>query len=147
MTADLVAFLRGQFDAEESDALEAIEKVGDGHWQQRNVRIVTAADRDQEVADYAIYECIHHIIRHDPARVLAEIAAKRALIKRGDTLFCDCDQSGRRPPMDPDTNWTVPIPHHYDCTAYRIAQVLATAYRDHPDYREEWLPFEWAPDA
>ena len=79
-----------------------------------------------------------HIIRHDPARVLAEVEAKRSLIARGDTLFCECNFADA-PPTNPDDR-SQQIPHHYDCTAYRIAQVLALPYADHPDYRVEWRP-------
>lgn len=79
-----------------------------------------------------------HIVRHDPARVLADIDAKRELLKRGDTLFCDCDFADS-PPTNPEDR-SQEIPHHYDCTAYRVAAVLALPYADHPDYREEWRP-------
>lgn len=66
-----------------------------------------------------------------------EVAAKRALIERGDTLFCECDQ-GDSPPADPETGWTVELPHHFDCTAYRIAQVLAQPYAGREGFRDEW---------
>ena len=81
-----------------------------------------------------------HIAAHDPARVLREIDAKRQLIGRGGP-FCtsDCDKPGNEP-MDPDTNWTTPLEHHFDCAAYKAAKVLALPYADRPGYREEWKP-------
>jgi len=81
-----------------------------------------------------------HIVRHDPARVLLEIDAKRQLIARGGP-FCtsNCDEPGNEP-MDPDTNWTAPLEHHLDCAAYKAAGVLALPYSDRPGYREEWRP-------
>lgn len=77
----------------------------------------------------------HHL------RVLADVDAKRELLATDDTPFCTSgcwrpDQT----PKDPDSGWTVEIPHHYDCTAYYIAQVLALPYAGHPDYQEKWRP-------
>jgi hypothetical protein len=84
-----------------------------------------------------------HIARHDPARVLREIDAKRQLIARGGP-FCtsNCDEPGNEP-MDPDTNWTAPLEHHLDCAAYKAAGLLALPYADHPEHpehREDWRP-------
>ncbi|MFJ6729345.1 DUF6221 family protein [Streptomyces sp. NPDC091281] len=81
-----------------------------------------------------------HIVRHDPARVLREVDAKRALIARGGP-FCtsNCGEPVNEP-MNPDTNWTTPLEHHFDCGAYEAAKVLAAAYADRPGYREEWRP-------
>lgn len=71
-----------------------------------------------------------HIARHDPASVLRGCAADRKLIARGGP-FCDCADADR-PPMDPATNWTVPIPHHYDCSAYEAAKIMAERYGVQP---------------
>lgn len=129
---DLVRWLSEQLDADAEAAREAIERVGDGHWQQRNARIVTVADREREVADYAIHECISHIVRHDPARVLREIDAKRQLLalhEPGEMEYVDgdvcmaCDVKGGEP--------------FYPCKTLRL---LALPYADRPGYREEWRP-------
>jgi hypothetical protein len=80
-----------------------------------------------------------HIARHDPARVLAEVEAKRALIARGGPLCTsNCDDPDSLP-MDPDTGWTVPLEHHFDCGAYEAAKLLARPFRDHPDFDPAWL--------
>lgn len=70
-------------------------------------------------------------------RVLAECNVKRRVMERPGP-FCSCSEVGQ--PMDPDTNWTVPIPHHYDCSAYEAAKIFAEVYSDRPGYREEWRP-------
>lgn len=68
-----------------------------------------------------------HIARHDPARVLADCAAKRRIVKRhipaqvGPRAGLDCF-------MDGDT---------YPCEDLRI---IALIWAGHPDYRNEWLP-------
>lgn len=79
-----------------------------------------------------------HIAAHNPARVLREIDAKRQLIARGGP-FCtsNCDEPGNEP-MNPDTNWTTPLEHHFGCAAYEAARVLAVPYAHRPGYREEW---------
>ncbi|WP_327160569.1 DUF6221 family protein [Streptomyces zaomyceticus] len=72
-----------------------------------------------------------HIARHDPARALAEVDAKRQIIELhgpaeyeySDVDVCStCDRGG-------------PLP--YPCPTLRL---LALPYADHPDYRDEWRP-------
>ena len=64
-----------------------------------------------------------HIARHDPARVLREIAAKRALLALASEALGD------------DT--TVPDAEYM---AGEIVKALAPVYSDHPDYQQEWKP-------
>jgi len=59
---------------------------------------------------------------HTPARVLAECAAKRAIVQLHDMSIDPCDEF--------DASFkSVP------CETLRI---LAAVYSDHPDYQEEW---------
>lgn len=57
-----------------------------------------------------------HIARHDPARVLAECEAKRAIVEEA---------------THPQTS---------SVEGYNILRILAVAHADHPDYDEEWRP-------
>lgn len=93
------------------------------------------------------------IARHDPARVLAECAAKRAIIKQHEEwpVLVEKKPEFREDATDPQN------------MAYRVTQemawltereyvkrfgveapttnmilALATVYADHPDYRQEW---------
>jgi uncharacterized protein DUF6221 len=69
------------------------------------------------------YEHAAHIARHDPARVLREVAAKRQLL--ADALKMAEDAA--------DTEfWGL------QNNAARIAQLLAAPYADHPDFQPEW---------
>lgn len=70
-----------------------------------------------------------HIARHDPARVLREVEAKRRILEHhsestlpngihlGTCMTCD--------------NWEMPCP---------TLRLLADPYSDHPDFRSEWAP-------
>jgi len=78
-----------------------------------------------------------HVIRHDPARVLAECSAKRRIVlacrdARPETKFL-----GARPPGMAD----FPIAAHgqHQLAAVTLA-LLALPYADHPHYRPEWRP-------
>jgi hypothetical protein len=65
-------------------------------------------------------EHLAHIARHDPARVLAEVVAKRRILD----LFT--------PPVSEWGSETLRL--------YGLAQLLALPYADRPGYREEWRP-------
>jgi hypothetical protein len=67
---------------------------------------------------------IEHFARHDPSRVLAECAAKRAILagrKRSDSSMADDEWS---------MGWS-------DAN-YDALHALAAVYKDHPDWRPEW---------
>ena len=80
-----------------------------------------------------------HIARHDPARVLREIAAKRAIVaahhpetpsKYGhDVLRCAVCQTERGV-------WAED--RHADPWPCLTLRHLAAVWSDHPDYRAEW---------
>lgn len=68
-----------------------------------------------------------HIARHDPARVLAECAAKRRLL-RAHAKWCHNVHDTQYPNMD------------YDASYWWTLLVFASVYADHPDFQEEWRP-------
>lgn len=84
MTDDLVAWLRAQIDADEAIALATI----DATHRADPPRWVYADDRSiRDDGRNAVLRVKHtwnheaaHITRHDPARVLRDIAAKRRMI-------------------------------------------------------------------
>jgi hypothetical protein len=95
---------------------------------ETTVGVATTGPEDdpQAMADAAF------IARHDPARVLAECAAKRAIIDehREGRFFtthqgCVVCRTGDGPML----------PVNYPCPTVRA---LATIYANHPDYRPEW---------
>ncbi|WBB73251.1 DUF6221 family protein [Micromonospora sp. WMMD1128] len=113
MTDDLVTWLRAQLDDDER-AARAWLPLGNP----------TAADRE-------------HIARHDPARVLAEVDAKRRIIDEhepypqpqrmatGEILACSTCGSVDDSPVE----WPCPT-----------VRLLALPYADRAGYRDEWRP-------
>jgi hypothetical protein len=116
--SDLVTFLRARLDEDEAAARLATPgpwHCGDGGW------IVPVARADI----YASQQNAAHIARHGPARVLADVAAKRALIADLEDLeeMIHSDRGIGRFTFSGDT------------TGLRY---LAAVYAGHPDYDEGW---------
>lgn len=91
-------------------------------WQATAVSAATDAAEDA-----------HHIARHDPARVLADVDAKRRIIGQmadeaaEGEYWLEYWREGSRPGNNVEVAiWTL--------------LTLALPYVDHPDYREEWRP-------
>lgn len=127
MSAELVAFLHGQLNAEERGALEAKDGrsgqwfVG-GKWNVYCAEDETPHD-DVETNELVVYgngaALSAHIARHDPARVLAEIEAKRRTLVRCEEALLSAS----------------PMLVHF---AKQTLREMALPYPDRP---------EWAPDA
>lgn len=73
-------------------------------------------------------EQAQHIARHDPARVLREVAAKRAILALIERV------EGLENLIDGE--WPIGWPTDYP--SMELLPLLAAAYVDHPDYRPEW---------
>ncbi|WP_051819248.1 DUF6221 family protein [Streptomyces sp. NRRL S-920] len=129
MTADLIAFLRARLDEDVAvivapetwTAFEENERTG-----TRRVDVDHSIER--------VVACTRswrgdHIARHDPARVLKEIEAKRQIIARYE------DQAAL-------------LANHMGgiLTKYlvqellEVVRALALSDDDHPDYKESWRP-------
>jgi hypothetical protein len=78
-----------------------------------------------------------HVARHDPARVLAECAAKRRLVLACRDSRPDLHFLGARPNGMADFPLT-PTDQH-QLAALTLA-LLALPYAGHHDYRPEWRP-------
>ncbi|OQM82046.1 DUF6221 family protein [Rhodococcus sp. 66b] len=72
-----------------------------------------------------------HIARHDPARVLREVAAKRAIIK----AYVDADIKAH------DTyNFHEDILNGESNGLETAVEALTICWSDHPDFNKEWRP-------
>lgn len=149
MSDDLVAFLKARLDEDEQAARSAapgpwtyqdIESVGGGRICDPTVAIANV-DWDVEQVDPRIRRFRpaaeadgtgEHIARHDPARVLAEVAAKRMIV--------DCWQTAQiNVRVDRDD-----YSKGYAAAFERVLRDMARVYSRHPDYRDlEWSPWAW----
>ncbi|MFC6017817.1 DUF6221 family protein [Plantactinospora solaniradicis] len=140
--SDLIPWICAQLDEDERVALA----VRDQRWVYRR-SYDNAADQTDHVliiGDRAVGADFgddplrpteaEHAALHDPARVLAEVAAKRRIIDRHqpieiiDALYCThCGVLGGQRARD--VNW--PCPEILDAAA---------PYADREGYREEWRP-------
>jgi hypothetical protein len=158
---DLVEFIRQRLDEDEAAAraasaggrwrYEGGESIGawtlyDEHW-----RIASLTTYRYDEYDYAerMPSARHpnyvdadangeHIARHDPARVLREVEAKRAMLGMCVVLL-------NPPPLLSGTSSTASRLEGIARDADRrqatlFLHALALPYADHPDYREEWRP-------
>lgn len=139
---DLVQWLGQQLDVEEQVARESTP----GPWRNAPTarHHATASGRSEEAVFAAPPETgatvvattgeaverrhlvdAEHIARHDPARVLREIDAKRKIIAEHDV-------------------YSRPLGERMDCQSYDFPcttlRLLALPYADRPGYREEWRP-------
>ena len=134
---DLIAFLNARFDEDEAAAQAAARDTerfaGRANWSAAFGTIVTdAEDPGWAICDLAPFvddECLaRHIARHDPARVLREVAAKRAILAEYERVAGSAQA----------------YPNNATITSLGAAQTvvkaLGTVYSDHPDYRGEWAP-------
>jgi hypothetical protein len=133
MTEDLVAFLRARLD-------EDAELANSGESWSAFDESPSSATRRVDV-DHSIERVVActrswrglHIARHDPARVLAEVAAKRRVIADYKDAVRTLNAAGPgTPPHDIMTGATN--------TYLRTLRLLAAVYADHPDYLPKWGP-------
>ena len=78
-----------------------------------------------------------HVARYDPARVLAECAARRRLVLACRDTGPDLHFLGSRPRGLAD--FPLPPSDRHQLAALTLA-LLALPYAAHPDYRQQWRP-------
>lgn len=111
MTAVLIAFLYERLNEDEQTANQ-------WHHIECDIHVAGLADLAMAAAvPGAICDCA------GPARTLAEIDAKRRLLD----YIADLESKAL------DGNW-------WNIDRDLPLQLLAIAYRDHPDYQEKWTP-------
>lgn len=75
-----------------------------------------------------------HITRWHPYRVVAECAAKRAIVEKRLTIGLP-DR-----PISDGQAWLSGAHEAVDAERGHILRTLAAVYADHPDYQTEWKP-------
>jgi hypothetical protein len=131
MMDDLVQFLRDRLDEDERVAREAAStQRNGGSWQFSEMQV--RAGDGAPVTKHTWVGEGSHIARHDPARVLAEVQAKRLLLDRWSELQDRIDSED-----DQEKRGRLALTRHgLDMFVFQ----LGTVYADHPDYRQEWRP-------
>lgn len=74
---------------------------------------------------------VDHMARHDPARILAECAAKLAIIEHADKV-------NALEPEFTDYVWQGALEMNTPKLGDQILRTLASVYADHPGYQQEW---------
>jgi hypothetical protein len=120
---ELIEWLREQLDADERIAL-AVEAKRPGPWEVDGVAIISATRKAEKGWDYDVFNDIWNdeaaalVVAWDPARVLAEVKAKRAILDGYEASYRQSDDY---------PGW--------EGAMYAIAQVFTG--------REGWQP-EWS---
>ncbi|WP_329520524.1 DUF6221 family protein [Spirillospora sp. NBC_01491] len=125
----LEEFVKARLDEDEQvaraaacmrDEVDPARDLNRGHWEVINRQAVHGGDQDgvwTHIVRRADTEPVAvHIARHDPARVLADVKAKR-------TLIVELDSYGGPETAD---------------AYYVVLRHLATVYDTHPDYQDDW---------
>lgn len=133
---DLIEFLRARLDEDEQVARAAADRDGE-HWEVTGEGdLVTPGTGGSGYFGTgpwggSLGETGTHIARHDPARALAEVDAKRRTV---DWLAEDAafDMPAAKAQAASREEW-------YLVTLARTTlKLLALPYVDHPDYRGDW---------
>lgn len=127
MTDDLLAFLTARLDEAEATARKVSTHLSSAHYEP--FVTIDVSHRSGDVTT------VEHVRVYEPAAVLADVEAKRALLrlhalhvsylKHTGSSVCSVCEDGKQMGLD------------YPCPTVRL---LASAYRHHPGYRAEWAP-------
>lgn len=132
MSDDLVDFLRARYD-EEAELAQAADgdqiEATDSLWGTKYLTL--RGDHDDRHTTELPAALANHIARHDPARVLAEVEAKREMLREADSFCAEYYAD-----MDDDSS----AYQRAACWRETNARLLALPYANHPDYRDEWRP-------
>lgn len=141
MTDALIEFLRARLDEDEQAARATAwspNTMTHNPWEARRPRdddegwTVWSQGRFLMFSNLEEADAVH-IGRHDPAQTLADLRAKRQVLADADRFVAEFEAG----------------PDPYGSVARRawrwrdtLHRNMAGAYRDHPDYRSEWVPEE-----
>jgi Family of unknown function (DUF6221) len=123
--SELVEWYRAQLAEDARVAQAAIEPDQMHPWGDRALERLTPEQWPDEVRGLLGGTWGEHCARQDPARVLREVAAKRAIVDR----YGEFDEDSGD---DCESCWAQGLGE--------AVQHLASVYADRPGYREEWKP-------
>lgn len=120
VVSDLAAFVAERLADDEwtAKAAQRTDDGCDGDWLPADFG---AGGFDARVDD--------HIARHDPARVLREVEAKRKIL---DEVVPEIKGMDQQIISEWGTSQDVPDAH------LPLLKIMASVWSDHPDYQQEW---------
>jgi len=133
---ELIAFVAARLDEDEAAAKAAAEQARYDEWDAVGDRTDDEIGRSNwRVVGVALMEThpgamasAQHIARHDPARVLRDVAADRKLL-------AEWQKAEARSAGDDDRGYAGVA------DGLRLAvKIRAERFDCHPDYRQEWAP-------
>jgi hypothetical protein len=174
--ADLPEFLTAQYDEEEALALATTPVPVPGRWTATRHANASAADevalvqglhpRDvgnpepdgrfatgsPMVATAAAWEKrgsanMRHIAHHDPARVLANVAAKRERLRIWRQSIADAEAARRASAQDDESGRQYERALGFRDAAEQAVLLDARAYTDRAGYESTWIAIEPGPGA
>ncbi|MCC4300401.1 DUF6221 family protein [Rhodococcus sp. 3-2] len=119
----IVEFLEARLDEDEGSATWS-GTAFDGRAFECTEYTSGVLDTGDDLVAIGDSSITRHFETHDPARVLREVAAKRAIISDHRRFMAE-----ERRRMN---GW---VPNEWD---QPILKALASVYSDHPDYQHEW---------
>ncbi|MEU1284924.1 DUF6221 family protein [Kitasatospora sp. NPDC005856] len=130
MTDDLLQFLTARLDEDEQAARLGTAGQPLTRQQIETTGVIVAVDgrHSEECATGNWAGIAEHIVRHDPARVLAEVDAKRRIM---------AEHQWRREPDWPSGRQCRQCATEHPCSTLRL---LVLSYATHPNYRPAWAP-------
>ena len=149
----LTAFLLARLDDDEAVARQALDPERPGtHWRwfrtdeefpTRSVGSLPAFPVSYVEAEETY--ALPHIARHDPARISAEVAAKRRIVELHRPRYAVLYRDSDRLLAEAFDSLTMPTVAHSGPVwpspeSEATLRLLALPYADHADYREEWRP-------
>jgi hypothetical protein len=130
---DIAAFIRDRLDEDEARARSAAQDGGD-RWHYSGHSIVSLPEHDTVATgtqDHMEPHHAHHIAAHDPARVLRQTAAIRAVVDHAEAVTSAANEPTRDPAAADEAR----------ARAEELAVVLrhlAAIWSEHPQPRKEW---------
>jgi hypothetical protein len=130
---EMITFVRLQLDEDEQKALaiDAKEWAEDSSWFKDMLDPLPSQRRERPGwLPMITVEDVRHIARHDPARVLREVEARRRLIDQYEAM---------RAGVEAAAGTILAGAAKVRLGAYEMAvKIMALPYSDHPGFREEW---------
>jgi hypothetical protein len=129
---DLIAFLRARLDEDERTARSVLWD-GSGNTLKWDLPFSATVQVGSEVFTTDDSAVADHIARHDPARVLAEVDAKRRIVD-------ECAYWINKINASATDKYPYPNLAERGEVVLPVITLLALPYASHPAYRDEWRP-------